>query len=168
MEVKIIRSRRRLRTVSARLVNDTLLISAPLVLSQKRLEKIVTAFKTKFQNKKLKEELDKKQSLDEVAGRLNKKYFSNKLKINSIEYVPGQNCKFGCCNFKDANIRISHKLGLMPKWVRDYVIVHEMAHLIEPNHSKAFWGIVSRYKRTERARGYLMAAGLNMWEKIHL
>lgn len=167
MEVKIIRSRRRLRTVSARLAHDTLLISAPLVLSQKRLEKIVTAFKTKFQNKKLKEELDKSENLYEVAGRLNKKYFSNKLKINSLEYATGQNCKFGCCNFKDANIRISHKLGLMPKWVRDYVIVHEMAHLIEPNHSKAFWAIVSRYKRTERARGYLMAAGLNMREKIH-
>ena len=47
----------------------------------------------------------------------------------------------------------------MPEWVRRYVLIHEMAHLIEPNHSRAFWDIVSRYKLTERARGYLMAVG---------
>ncbi|MBU4312320.1 MAG: M48 family metallopeptidase [Candidatus Omnitrophica bacterium] len=49
----------------------------------------------------------------------------------------------------------------MPIWVRNYVIIHEMAHLIEPNHSKSFWNIVSRFKLTERARGYLMAKGLD-------
>jgi predicted metal-dependent hydrolase len=50
----------------------------------------------------------------------------------------------------------------MPDWVRDYVLIHEMAHLIEPNHSKSFWDIVSRYELAERARGYLMAAGFEI------
>lgn len=161
MEIKIIRSKRRLRTVGARLVHDTLLVSAPLMLSQERLEKIVADFKVKFERKKLKDNLDKSDNLIERAGRINKEYFGNRLKINSIEYVANQNCKFGCCNHRSANIRISHKVGLMPDWVRDYVIIHEMAHLIEPNHSSAFWDIVSRYKLTERARGYLMAANLD-------
>ena len=160
MEVKIIRSRRRKRTISARLVKDELLVSAPLAISQEQLEKIIRDFKIKFERRKFKTELDKKQNLIDIARKLNEKYFANMLKINSIEYVADQNSKFGCCNYRDAHIRISHRIGSMPEWVRDYVIIHEMAHLIEPNHSSAFWDIVCRYKLAERARGYLMAVGL--------
>ncbi|MDD4955487.1 MAG: M48 family metallopeptidase [Candidatus Omnitrophica bacterium] len=159
MEIKIIRSNRRRRTVSARIVNDCLVISAPEALCEDNLRRIVSDFKLKFEKKKIKEELDRNQPLSEIADILNKKYFNNELKINSIEYVTGQNSKYGCCDYRNGHIRISHKVGLMPKWVRDYVLVHEMAHLIEPNHGKAFWGIVHRYRLTEKARGYLCAAG---------
>jgi len=165
MEVKIIRSRRRKRTIGARLVKDELLVSAPLAISQERLDKIIADFKIKFARKKLKEELDRKQNLIDIARELNEKYFQNKLKINSIEYVTDQNSKFGCCNYSSAQIRISHRIGLMPEWVRDYVIIHELAHLVEPNHSSAFWDIVRRYKLAERARGYLMAVGMEGEEK---
>ena len=157
MEVKITRSAKRRRTVGARLVNDLLLISAPLCLPQERLDKIVTGFKLKFEKKRIKEALNKEQNLSGLASSLNEKYFGNKLKLESIEYVTTQNSLFGCCNHRTAKIRISHKIGLMPEWVRKYVVMHEMAHLVEPNHSQAFWDIVSRYKLTERARGYLMA-----------
>ncbi|MDO8662696.1 MAG: DUF45 domain-containing protein [Candidatus Omnitrophota bacterium] len=144
--------------MSARLVNDLLLVNAPLMLAQERLDKIVSGFKLKFERKKIKAELDKEQNLLDLASSLNEKYFGNKVKLESIEYVTTQNSRFGCCNYRAARIRISHKIGLMPEWVRKYVVIHEMAHLIEPNHSKAFWDIVARYKLAERARGYLMAA----------
>jgi predicted metal-dependent hydrolase len=159
MEVRIIRSRRRRRTVSARMVDDLLLINAPLLLSGERLDKMISGFKLKFARIKLKNQLDKKSNLLDCARLLNKKYFDNKLKIDSVEYVVNQNSRFGCCNFRTAKIRISHKIGFLPAWVRNYVLIHELAHLIEPNHSRAFWDIVYRYHLTERARGYLMAVG---------
>jgi len=131
------------------------------MLSGERLESIVADLESKFEKKRIKEELDRKEGLVEIAARLNKRYFGSRLKINSIKYVTGQNSRFGCCNYHTADIRISHRIGLMPAWVRDYVLVHEMAHLVEPNHSKAFWDIVSRYKLAERARGFIIAAGID-------
>ncbi len=168
MEVKIIRSPRRLRTISASLAKDVLLVNAPAIISQERLEAVIADFKLKFERKKLKESLDRNQNLIDIAGKLNKKYFGNKLRISSIEYVTNQNSKFGCCNCRSADIRISHKIGLMPGWVRKYVLIHEMAHLIEPNHNKRFWDIVARYKLAERARGFLIATGLDMAEQAFL
>lgn len=160
MEVKITRSPRRRKTVGARLVKDVLLVSAPVFMPQERLEKMAANFKERFQRKRLKEELSRKEDLASVAQRLNERYFENRLKVNKIEYATNQDRKFGCCNYRTGHIRISHRLGLMPSWVRDYVIVHELAHLIEPNHGKAFWDIVKRYELSERAKGYLMAVGL--------
>jgi predicted metal-dependent hydrolase len=43
----------------------------------------------------------------------------------------------------------------MPECVVDYVLVHELAHLLEPGHDAAFWAWVDRFPRAERAKGYL-------------
>jgi len=47
----------------------------------------------------------------------------------------------------------------MPSWVQDYIIIHELTHLIYPDHSKKFWETVNRYRYAERAKGYLIALG---------
>ena len=57
-------------------------------------------------------------------------------------------------------IRLSHRLAEMPVWVLKYVLVHELAHLVEGNHGPNFWAVVNQYPLTERARGYLMGVGM--------
>lgn len=157
--IKILRSKKRRRTISARLIKDILVVRAPENIPESRLEKAVAELKARIERKQLKQELNKDDNLARRAREFNRQYFDNKLKINSIEYATDQNSKFGCCNCRSGCIRISHQISAMPQWVRDYVILHELAHLVVPNHSRAFWEIVNRYKLAERARGYLIAAG---------
>jgi len=160
MKIEIAHSKRRKKTTSARLVGDTMWVSAPEGMSEKKLADIIEGFQRSFEKRKLRKELNKKKNLNDIFNQLNEKYFAGKLRVKSIEYVTNQRKKYGCCNYRAKTIRISHRLAEMPEWVRDYVIVHEMAHLIEPNHSKAFWDITYCYKLAERARGYLMAKGM--------
>jgi len=158
-EIKIIRSLKRKKTVSARLNNGVLAVYAPSGIPDKELQPIIARFEERLLKKKLKREMDRKQDLKEIAEKLNKKYFGGHLKITSIEYSTNQNSRFGCCNLKTGGILISHRLASMPDWVRDYVIVHELAHLIVPNHGKSFHDLTAKYQWKERAIGYLMAKG---------
>jgi predicted metal-dependent hydrolase len=158
-EIEIIRSSKRKKTVSARLNNGVLAVCAPTSISDKELNKIIARLTERLLKKKLKRELDREQNLKEIAEKLNKKYFGGRLPITAIEYSTNQNSRFGCCNLKTGKILISHKLAAMPDWVRDYVILHELAHLIIPDHSKSFHDLTAKYRWKERAIGYLMAKG---------
>jgi hypothetical protein len=69
--------------------------------------------------------------------------------------VDNQHRRWGSCTPADRSIRLSSRLRSMPEYVVDYVLVHELAHLIEPSHDPRFWALVARYPRAERARGFL-------------
>ncbi|MEV4542890.1 hypothetical protein GA0070609_0237 [Micromonospora echinaurantiaca] len=73
----------------------------------------------------------------------------------SVRWVTNQNGRWGSCTPADGTIRLSHRVQDMPDWVIDYVLLHELAHLIVPSHNARFWALVGRYPKTERARGYL-------------
>jgi predicted metal-dependent hydrolase len=159
MEVKIIRSDRRRKTISARMEGDVMVVRAPAHISEKELNEAIENLKARIQRKQQARELSD-EALQRRAQELNRRYFGGKLRWRSIRWVINQNKRFGSCTPSQGTIRISHRVGQMPRWVQDYVIVHELAHLLEPNHGPRFWKLVNRYPRTERARGYLMAVGL--------
>ena len=78
----------------------------------------------------------------------------------SVRWVDNMRQRWGSCTPEDGTVRVSSRLAAYPSWVLDYVLVHELAHLVQANHSPAFWRLVSRYPLTERARGYLIAIGM--------
>ena len=79
------------------------------------------------------------------------------------ENIPSPNLKirkmtsrWGVCNTKNKNITLNLELSKYKVQILDYVIVHELSHLIHPNHSKSFWNIVSKYyPNYKEARKYL-------------
>ncbi len=166
MEVKVIRSKRRKKTVEARLESGVLVVRAPAAISEAELKPIIERFKAKLEKRLRRQQRKSDEGLEARARELNRRYFEGKLSWGSIRYVTNQNKRFGSCSPNYGTIRISHRVEGMPAWVRDYVIVHELAHLVEPNHSRAFWNLVNRYPRAERARGYLIAVGMEGDEPV--
>ena len=159
MQIEINKSRNRQRTVSAKVVGETIQISAPQNIPDEKLKEIIENLRSRIEKRTKKRDLTSDTNLQAIVQNLNEKYFEGEIEGQSIEYSTNQDKIFGCCTYREKRIRISHRLATMPTWVRDYVIIHEMAHIIEPNHSKSFWGLVNRYPLTERARGYLIAKG---------
>jgi predicted metal-dependent hydrolase len=157
--VRIVRSQKRKKTVSAELKNGELVVRAPAQMSDRQLLPIIEKLQIRLRNKVLRSPITDAE-LEKIAQQLNKIYFADRLKWHSIRYVTNQNKRFGSCTPSTGTIRLSHRLATMPDWVLKYVVVHELAHLEEANHGPHFWALVNQYPLTERARGYLMAIGL--------
>ena len=107
-------------------------------------------------------------SLMARAHELSRRYLEGRAEATSVRWVDNQQQRWGSCTVDDGSIRLSHRLQGMPEWVIDYVLLHELTHLLEPGHGPEFWVWLDSYPRTERARGYLEgvsdAAGLSWTE----
>lgn len=158
--VEVRRSARRKNTVAARLERGNLIVYLPARMSATEEAMWVEQMRRRLEAKERRKNLNASGDLQRRAEELNDKYFGGKLAWSSLTYVGNQHSRYGSCTVGRASIRLSDALAAMPGWVRDYVIVHELAHLAVPNHSAEFWALVQRYPLTERARGYLMAKGI--------
>ena len=164
MEIKIIRSPRRKKTISAREVDGVIQLYLPAALSLQEEATYVAWARKRYEARQRQRELRETNAdalLEQRAQALNKRYFNGELSWTQITYTTEQNAHtFGTCDPRSGTIRISDRLVKMPRFVHDYVVVHELAHLQVPRHGPTFWRLVHQYPKTERARGYLMAVGM--------
>jgi predicted metal-dependent hydrolase len=159
VDIRIVRSARRRKTVGARLIDEnTLEVRAPEDIPDAELATIIETLKRRIRKRLEKHpRLVSDEDLERRAQRLNQELFGGALRWQSIRFVSNQKKRFGSCTPARGTLRISDRLVGAPAFVLDYVLVHELAHLIEPHHNQAFWDLVYRFPLTERARGYLMA-----------
>jgi predicted metal-dependent hydrolase len=160
VEIEITYSPRRRRTMSARLVGGRLQVRVPSDTGDDAARRFAESALRRIERAARRRELNHTTCLLERAQELSQRYFGGRLVPSSVEYVSNQAQRFGSCSVGTRRIRLSDRLATVPAWVRDYVLIHELAHLEAPNHSPAFWRLVRRYRWVERARGYLMAIGL--------
>ena len=158
-KIEIIRSKKRKKTIHAMLTDKrTVRVLAPYASSRDTVLGFVNKSVKKFYLKELISEKD--GELQKRAEMLKRKYVPSASDFK-ISYSERLTTTWGKCFFRDKNIILNPKLGKFPLWVLDYVIVHEIAHLIYADHGKDFRELVSKYRLKERAVGYLCAKGIN-------
>jgi predicted metal-dependent hydrolase len=157
--VEVRRSNRRKKTISAEIVGDALLVSIPARLSRAEEQEWVERMSARMSERMRRDRLNSHGDLAGRAAELADLYLDG-VRPADIAWVTNQKSRWGSCSPDEGSIRISLALAEYPGWVRDYVIVHELAHLRVADHSAAFWNLVNRYPLTERARGFLMAKGM--------
>ncbi|GFE22215.1 MULTISPECIES: M48 family metallopeptidase [Streptomyces] len=152
--VEVRRSSRRRRTVSAYREGDRTVVLIPARMSEAEERRWVTVMLDKLAAQESKRMLGDGE-LAERARRLSGQYLDGRARPASVRWVTNQNTRWGSCTPAEGSIRLSHRLQGMPEYVIDYVLLHELAHLLVPGHGPRFWRLLESYPRTERARGYL-------------
>jgi predicted metal-dependent hydrolase len=75
--------------------------------------------------------------------------------------IRNQRSRWGSCS-RGRNLNFNYRLALLPPRLADYIIVHELCHLVELNHSAEFWSLVARALPNHRAlRSELRKVGMN-------
>lgn len=154
MEYEIIRSAR--KTVSLSVKEGKLIVRSPYGTPTSRLSELVRENIKWIEKQLIKQSsprIKDKQMTDDEIKALRKsaravltskmEYFSG---IMGLKYgritITSAKTRFGSCN-SDGNISFSYLLMLYPEEAIDYVVVHELAHLKEMNHSPAFYKIIA-------------------------
>jgi predicted metal-dependent hydrolase len=154
MEIEVRRSRRRHRTVTAYRdgARVVVLIPARFDAEQERewVQRMVDRLTAQERRRR---PADRELMLR--AAELSRRYLGGIPEPHSVSWVDNQRVRWGSCTPADGTIRLSSRLRGMPRWVIDYVLLHELAHLIEHGHGPRFWALLESYPRTERARGFL-------------
>ena len=153
MDYKVIYSSR--RTVSLCIKDGELIVRAPYRTSEKRIHEIIEKHSS-WVEKHLKQSAEKYSrenalteeqisELRKAAKKILKAKTAYYAGIMGLKYgritITGAKTRFGSCSSK-GNISFSYRLMLYPESAIDYVVVHELSHLKEMNHSKDFYKIV--------------------------
>jgi predicted metal-dependent hydrolase len=162
MKIEVVRSPRRRKTITAEHRGSRVVVRLPAGMTRAEERRWVHRMVTRLTERERLERLNARRTLEGTAERLNRAYFGGRVRWRSIRFVSNQRDRFGSCTPEDGAIRISDRVAEYPAWVREYVLMHELAHLLVPSHSPRFWQLVERYPFTERARGFLYAKG---WEE---
>jgi len=159
IEVRV--SARRRKTSEAHWVGGRIVISLPAHLSHEAREKTIAWLVDRLVAKHPLRAAVGDAELMTRALTLSERYRIS-ARPASVRWVTNQSARWGSCSFHSGEIRLSHRLRSVPEWVLDAVLVHELAHLVHPNHSPAFHQLANNYRRHHEAGIFLAGYGLGL------
>jgi predicted metal-dependent hydrolase len=159
--VVVRRSARRTRTVAAFWENGTAVVAIPARFTAAQEAEWVHKMVAKLQRQGERRAASGRRrpatdaALAAHAAQLSAQYLGGRAVPASVRWVSNQNSRWGSATPAEGTIRLSDKLRPMPQWVIDYVLLHELAHLLVAAHNAAFWKLLEAYPETERAKAFL-------------
>jgi predicted metal-dependent hydrolase len=161
VEVRV--SARRRKTSEARWVGGRIVVSLPAHLSSEAREKTIAWLVDRLVAKHpLRTAIGDAELMTRSVALGNR--YGIEARPTSVRWVTNQMSRWGSCSYHSGEIRISHRLRSAPEWVLDAVLVHELAHLVHPNHSPAFHKLADGYPRHRDAGLFLAGYGLGLTE----
>lgn len=159
-EIEIVRGRR--RTIELRLDHGSLLARVPQRISRRELDEILPGLRDQLWS-----ELSRKRVFDEEALLRCARHVARK-RLSDLELPPyqvrfsrRQNRRWGSCTIDpsvpEGRIRVSDRLRGHPRWLLEHLLLHELIHLVVPDHGARFQDLMARCPHGERAEGYLEA-----------
>lgn len=167
MEYSVIYSKR--KTLAISIKEGEIIVRAPQGVKRERIE-----YYLQKHAGWISKQIEKTRSAARISGSLSdddiaaikksaKEYFAKRTReiseIMGLKYgritITSAKRRYGSCSSK-GNICFSYRLMLYPEAAREYVIVHELAHLVEMNHSPRFYAIVKKYLPDYKERKKLL------------
>ncbi len=167
VNVRVLRSARRRRTVSGVWKDGAAVISVPATMSPRQendwVDRIVPDILARRAKALGRYGENADTELMQRAHRLNRTYFESRAEPLSVKWVTNQTTRWGSTSTGSGAIRLNHRLQQMPSWVQDYILVHELAHLIaEDGHGPEFKALEARFERKAEAKAYLSGVSFGM------
>lgn len=153
-QIEVRRSARRRHTVSAYRDGEKTVVLIPAQMTRAEELQWVDKMLKRLAGQERKRQPDDSE-IGRRAAELSARYLRGAAEPSSVKWVANQATRWGSCTPVDGTIRISDRVRGMPEYVLDYVLLHELAHLLVPSHGPKFWELLDVFPKTERARGYL-------------
>ena len=154
------RSARRTRTMTAFREDGRLVVGVPERLTSRQQRDLVPGLVERFLQKERRQAPPRAD--DELTARARALFeawvapaVGQEQPAMGVRWVSTMEHRWGSCTTSTGEIRISDRLRGMPGWVVDYVLLHEVVHLVDRDHSARFWALVDSHPQSRRARGFL-------------
>lgn len=158
VEVRV--SHRRKKTAGAHWEGDRIVVVVPSHLRGAARDRMVEELSGRLRRHR--PHLDASdEELYERAVDLGRRYLDGVVPT-SIRWSTAQSKRWGSCTVTTGDVRISDRLRVVPSWVLDAVVVHELAHIVEPTHSARFRELENRYPRQKEAESFLEGYALGL------
>jgi predicted metal-dependent hydrolase len=160
--VEIRTSTRRRKTVAAHWEGDTIVVVVPHRLSKRERQTYADDLATRLVAGRARSR-PTDERLTERAAALSALYLDGLAPPTAVTWSSRQHTRWASCSPADRTIRVSDRLKDVPSWVLDAILVHELAHLVHPDHGPSFHALADRHPRAADATIFLAgySAGLN-------